>query len=173
MSVNRWLRPNRFERTERDERNVASPVIQRWVSRRLGDFPDNERLRSLVRPTSSFQTPIQTPPGRLGLCMIVRNESKVIERCLKSVRPLLSYWTVVDTGSTDGTQALVRKTRSRASRASSTRGHQVDFSTNRNQALAFAEGHTSHVLVIDADDVLEIQKATGCLSSRRTATTSG
>lgn len=155
MSVDRWLRPDRFERTERDERNVASPVIQRWVSRRLGNFPDNERLRSLVRPTSSFQTPIRTPPGKLGLCMIVRNESKVIERCLKSVRPLLSYWTVVDTGSTDGTQALVRKALEGIPGELYERPW-VDFSTNRNQALAFAEGHTSHVLVIDADDVLEI-----------------
>jgi FkbM family methyltransferase len=154
MSVDRWLRPDHFERTERDERNVASPVIQRWVSKRLRDFPDNEKLRSLVRP-ASFQTPIQMPPRKLGLCMIVRNESKVIERCLKSVRPLISHWTVVDTGSTDGTQALVRKVLEGVPGELYERPW-VDFSTNRNQALALAEGHTSHVLVIDADDVLEI-----------------
>ena len=48
-------------------------------------------------------------PGSIGLVMIVKNEAKVIERCLASVRPILSYWTIVDTGSTDGTQDIIRQ----------------------------------------------------------------
>ena len=40
----------------------------------------------------------------LCLCMIVKNESRVIERCLSAVRPLIDYWVISDTGSTDGTQ---------------------------------------------------------------------
>ena len=39
----------------------------------------------------------------ITLVMIVRNESRVIERCLEAVRPLLSGWVIVDTGSTDDT----------------------------------------------------------------------
>jgi glycosyltransferase involved in cell wall biosynthesis len=42
------------------------------------------------------------------LCMIVKNESAVIERCLASVRGLVDHWVVSDTGSTDGTPELVR-----------------------------------------------------------------
>jgi glycosyltransferase involved in cell wall biosynthesis len=38
------------------------------------------------------------------LNMIVKNESKVIERCLRSVKGCIDYWVIVDTGSTDDTQ---------------------------------------------------------------------
>jgi len=53
------------------------------------------------------------PRSRTGLpticlCMIVKNEAAVIERCLASVRPLIDTWVISDTGSTDGTQDLIR-----------------------------------------------------------------
>ncbi len=42
------------------------------------------------------------------LTMIVKNEAHVIERCLASVKSIVSSWVIVDTGSTDGTQEIVR-----------------------------------------------------------------
>jgi len=41
--------------------------------------------------------------------MIARNEAHVLRRCLDSVLPLLDYVLLVDTGSEDGTQSLVRE----------------------------------------------------------------
>ena len=46
--------------------------------------------------------------ARIGLCMIVKNEARVIRRCLESVLPLLDYVLIVDTGSNDGTQQAIR-----------------------------------------------------------------
>ncbi|WP_234354548.1 hypothetical protein [Streptomyces sp. NRRL WC-3618] len=46
----------------------------------------------------------------LCLCKVVKNDSQVIERCLRSVRHLIDHWVVCDTGSTDGTQDLIRRT---------------------------------------------------------------
>ena len=42
------------------------------------------------------------------LNMIVKNESKVILRCLESVKDIVDYWVIVDTGSTDGTQIIIQ-----------------------------------------------------------------
>ena len=48
-------------------------------------------------------------PPKIGLCCIVKDESKVIERALKSALPLIDYALIVDTGSTDGTQEIMKK----------------------------------------------------------------
>ncbi len=39
--------------------------------------------------------------------MIVRNEARVIVRCLESLRPLVDYVLIEDTGSTDNTQTII------------------------------------------------------------------
>lgn len=38
--------------------------------------------------------------------MIVKNEVGTINKTLASMRDMIDYWTLVDTGSTDGTQVL-------------------------------------------------------------------
>jgi glycosyltransferase involved in cell wall biosynthesis len=48
-------------------------------------------------------------PTSLCLNMIVKNEAHVIRRCLDSVRRFISHWVIVDTGSSDGTQAVIRQ----------------------------------------------------------------
>ena len=49
-----------------------------------------------------------TGPKTVTLCMIVKDEAHVIERCLSSVLPVIDYWVIVDTGSTDGTQQKIK-----------------------------------------------------------------
>ena len=41
--------------------------------------------------------------------MIVKNESKIIERCIKSCLPVLDYISICDTGSTDNTVEIIEK----------------------------------------------------------------
>jgi tetratricopeptide (TPR) repeat protein len=86
--------------------------------------------------------------------MIVKNESAVIERCLRSVRPYIHAWAIADTGSSDGTQDLIRKAMDGLPGELIERPW-VDFATNRNQALELARGRADYALIIDADDVLE------------------
>ena len=40
----------------------------------------------------------------ISLCMIVRNEEKVLGRCLDSAKDIADEIIIVDTGSTDGTK---------------------------------------------------------------------
>jgi glycosyltransferase involved in cell wall biosynthesis len=45
----------------------------------------------------------------LSLCMIVKNESKIIEKCLNSIVDYLDYWVICETGSMDGAQSVIKK----------------------------------------------------------------
>ncbi len=84
------------------------------------------------------------------LCMIVKDESEVIERCLNSVKDLISYWVICDTGSSDGTQDLVRQVLSGVPGELHERPW-VDFGHNRTEMLKLARGKAQYLLLLDAD----------------------
>ena len=87
--------------------------------------------------------------------MIVKDEAPVIRRCLDSVRPLIDYWVIVDTGSTDGTQEIIREHLKDVPGELHERPWR-DFAHNRSEALALARGRGDYVLVIDADETLHL-----------------
>lgn len=89
------------------------------------------------------------------LCMIVKNEAPVIARCLASVRPLITNWVIVDTGSTDGTQDIIRRELGNLPGKLHERAWK-DFAHNRSEALELARPHGDYSLIIDADDALEL-----------------
>lgn len=88
------------------------------------------------------------------LSMIVKDEAPVIRRCLDSVRPIINSWAIVDTGSADGTQAIVAA-HLRDLPGTLVERPWVDFAHNRNEALELARERADYILVIDADEVLE------------------
>ncbi len=90
------------------------------------------------------------------LSMIVKNEAPVIARCLASVRGLIDHWVIVDTGSTDGTQEIVRATLADLPGALHERPWR-DFAQNRTEALTLARPHGDFTLIIDADDELVLE----------------
>ena len=87
------------------------------------------------------------------LNMIVRNEAPVILRCLDSVLPIIDAWAIVDTGSTDGTQDLVRE-RLRDLPGTLIERPWVDFAHNRTEAIELAGNRADYLFFIDADEVL-------------------
>ena len=91
----------------------------------------------------------------LCLTMIVRNEQAFIERCLASIKPHIDSWTIVDTGSTDDTKKLIRK----ALKGVPGKLHErefVNFGHNRTEALALAKGTADWLLLLDADETVEV-----------------
>ena len=91
------------------------------------------------------------------LNMIVRNERSVMKRCLESVLPWIDAWVVVDTGSSDGTQEVVREVLKDLPGALYERPW-VDFSYNRTEALKLAKPWGDFALFIDADEELIVEK---------------
>ena len=84
----------------------------------------------------------------LSLCMIVKDEEPVLERCLESVRGLFDEIVVIDTGSVDRTREIALSF-----------GAFVydfpwrdDFSAARNFSFSKATGN--YLFWMDADDVL-------------------
>jgi glycosyltransferase involved in cell wall biosynthesis len=101
-----------------------------------------------------------TPAGqKVCLNMIVKNEAPVIRRCLDSVRPIIDSWVIVDTGSTDGTQKIIRK-HLRGLPGELHERPWRDFAHNRTEALELARAKGDYTLIIDADDVLEFEPDT-------------
>jgi glycosyltransferase involved in cell wall biosynthesis len=89
----------------------------------------------------------------IGLSMIVKNESHVILRLLSSVYKHIDYWAIVDTGSTDGTQEIIKsffETKGVPGELLETPW--VDFSTCRNIALEAIEKTCDYGIWIDADE---------------------
>lgn len=111
-------------------------------------------LEPVASTAPAANTKTRTP--RITLCMIVKDEAHVIERCLSSVLPVIDHWCIVDTGSTDGTQQKIKDFFDR----NGVEGvlHQskwVDFCTNRTEALELARNtDTDYSLMIDADEIL-------------------
>src|SRR4051794_13628652 len=96
----------------------------------------------------------------IALCMIVKDEAGIIERCLASVRSLIDYVLIVDTGSSDGTQQVVRGWLDKTAMP----GEVIDepwrdFAYNRSFALAKLREHSGmdYSLMIDADQVIEFE----------------
>lgn len=90
---------------------------------------------------------------KVCLNMIVKNESDVITRCLGSVKPIIDYWVIVDTGSTDGTQDIIKEFMKDVPGELYEKPWK-NFEHNRNEALDFAKGKSDYILFIDADEVL-------------------
>lgn len=87
--------------------------------------------------------------------MIVKNESKVIKRCLGSLKPIIDYWVIVDTGSTDGTQEIIKEFMKDIPGELHERPWK-NFGHNRTEAIQLAKGKSDYILIIDADEILRI-----------------
>ncbi|NBD26707.1 tetratricopeptide repeat-containing glycosyltransferase family 2 protein [Paenibacillus glycinis] len=82
----------------------------------------------------------------ISACMIVKNEEKVIERCLSSIKEYVDEIIIIDTGSTDRTREI----------ASAFTNHIYDFEWINDFAAARNEGirraTSQWIFVIDADE---------------------
>ena len=85
--------------------------------------------------------------------MIVRNEAHVIQETLDEVAPYLNTWVIVDTGSNDGTQEVIRDHMARLGIPGELHERPWrNFGHNRTEAFNLAQGRSDYIWVLDADD---------------------
>lgn len=94
---------------------------------------------------------------RICLSAIIReSDAAMVSRCLRSCRPFLTEWAVIDTGSTEEVKNTIRRELAALPGQLVEREWPDDFSIARNWALDLAkQGDAESALFIDADDWIE------------------
>ncbi len=89
----------------------------------------------------------------VSLCMIVKDEEEVLERCLKSAKPIVDEIVIVDTGSRDRTYEIACEFGAKTAKYT----WKDDFADARNYAFSLATG--DYLLWLDADDLITQENA--------------
>ena len=85
----------------------------------------------------------------ISVCMIVKNEEKVLERCLRSLQGIWDELIVVDTGSSDATKEIAARFTDKIYDFAWI----DDFSAARN--YAFSKANCEYIYSADADEMLD------------------
>jgi len=97
---------------------------------------------------------------KICLCMIVKNEHKIIERCLQSCKKILDYISICDTGSTDNTVEIIENFCKKHGIPGKVHHHEwKNFGYNRTLSYNTAREtfpDADYCLLIDADMQLEV-----------------
>ena len=99
---------------------------------------------------------------KICLCMIVKNESKIIERCLNSAKSIIDYVSICDTGSTDETPEIIENWCSENDVQGKVHHKSFrNFGYNRSLAVSLAQKafpDADYLLLLDADMILVVNR---------------
>lgn len=87
----------------------------------------------------------------ISLCMIVKNEEKVLARCLNSIKDIVDEIIIVDTGSTDTTKEIAKEYTDKIFDFNWIN----DFSAARN--YSYSKATMDYILWLDADDIVLLE----------------
>lgn len=93
------------------------------------------------------------PPITISLCMIVKNEEKVLARCLDGVKEVVDEIIIVDTGSTDQTKQIAYSYTDKVFDFPWI----DDFAAARN--FAFEQATKDYIMWLDADDIVSTENS--------------
>jgi glycosyltransferase involved in cell wall biosynthesis len=107
--------------------------------------------------SSNQQVDLTKQDISLCLVMIVKDEEDTIRRCLTQVSPYISYYVIVDTGSSDNTIQEINSTMEELGIDGEVHERPwVNFEVNRTESLQLAKGKCDYRWIIDADDTFRV-----------------
>ena len=98
----------------------------------------------------------------ISLCMIVKNEERLLARCLDSVEGIMDEIIIVDTGSTDKTKEIAARYTDKIYDFEWVQ----DFAAARN--FAFSKANMEYIYSADADEVLDEENRQAFLALKET-----
>lgn len=90
----------------------------------------------------------------LELVMIVKNSGQLLKSVLENVKPYIDRWTILDTGSTDGTQTVIRETLNGVNGCLYEEPF-IDFLTTRNRSLELSSKSCKYIIILDDSYILK------------------
>ena len=93
------------------------------------------------------------------LCAIMKDEGQILPRFIESFAPIIDYWVVIDTGSTDLSMDILTKTMAEKEIPGELYQEPwVNFEINRNQLLEKAFAKADFLLLMDIDMTVDTTK---------------
>ncbi len=133
----------------RFQRKWATDIESGYASGLSGMQAEPIRFEARLKPEKRMAEIAKlAKDADISLCMIVKNEERVLADCLRSAMPFFKETIVVDTGSTDSTVAIAEGFGARVVSFPWT----DSFSEARNESLKHAKG--KWIFWLDADDTL-------------------
>lgn len=129
--------------------HAGSATFSQLSNVQFNQILQENRLKSFHKWNTDIHAVLFAPsPVTISLCMIVRNDARVIARCLDSIRHIADEIIIVDTGSTDETLQIAARYTDRI--------YHFEWTDNAAAArnYAFRLAAKNYILWLDADDVL-------------------
>ncbi len=101
---------------------------------------------------------MDTIKNTVCLCLIVKNESKVIKRMIDSCRDIIDSWLIIDTGSVDDSKEIISRELKNIP-GELLESKWVDFATNRTELVQKAKNKATYLLILDADITVVLNKS--------------
>lgn len=113
-------------------------------------------LKKVPNPNLEVPTDLTSQSISLCLVMIVKDEGDTIRKCLTQVAPYISYYVIVDTGSSDNTIEEINSTMEELGIEGEVHERPwVNFEVNRTESLELAKNKCDYRWIIDADDTFQ------------------